>query len=539
MVSMYRLILHVTFLQVKFLVAPLATTPPSMAMTPEEAQRISSVVNAQYAQQATIVGQPAYQSAQQLFWDQRRKRGPPTPAFSSTGLATPIGPAEGAMETETPQTTPPASSTTPTGLFQPVVLSDQSAYQAVAHSMGIDINSQQAMDNWMGAPVTTRADVLQTLRHYHSSVIRPELYNLVNQIEVALLGFDDRLLRQHRELQWMASDNRAEQRRSSALTVLLTGFPPKATPQERGFMVNWMLEQVDGITKFLKERGYNPEETGADFMTFQALTTDPSTPPAGPDKWSTITLLHFKSWEIRKCFMDHYGGSGGTPYWSNATTPVRNTHIRATPASPQFQRKLEIPLRVVLSALNLVEAEKNQVTILWKTLTIMMPQTQREFDEQATAIARLHYTTESGNLVGTLEVNPYLWDLLKTTPPSWAMADEETTWEHAWNKVVFGVQHELDVAEREMYSTAQAVAKGSGKGMKLGRPPRHWTAPTIFSSEHAPFPIELKVNRVEALAYVWDEYCDKHGQASKKCGDYKSATYAGAPAPPPATTPAS
>ena len=318
--------------------------------------------------------------------------------------------------------------------------------------------------------------------HYHSSVIRPELYNLVNQIEVTLLGFDDRLLRQHRELQWMASDNRAEQRRSSALTVLLTGFPPKATPQERGFMVNWMLEQVDGITKFLKERGYNPEETGADFMMFQALTTDPSTPPAGPDKWSTITLLHFKSWEIRKCFMDHYGGSGGTPYWSNATTPVRNTHIRATPASPQFQRKLEIPLRVVLSALNLVEAEKNQVTILWKTLTIMMPQTQREFDEQATAIARLHYTTESGNLVGTLEVNPYLWDLLKTTPPSWAMADEETTWEHAWNKVVFGVQHELDVAERELYSTAQAVAKGSGKGMKLGRPPRHWTAPTIFSS---------------------------------------------------------
>ena len=127
MVLMYRLILHVTFLQVKLLVAPLATTPPPMAMTPEEAQRISSVVNAQYAQQATIVGQPAYQSAQQLFWDQRRKRGPPTPAFSSTGLATPTGPAEGAMETEAPQTTPPASSTTPTGLFQPVVLSDQSA----------------------------------------------------------------------------------------------------------------------------------------------------------------------------------------------------------------------------------------------------------------------------------------------------------------------------------------------------------------------------------------------------------------------------
>ena len=116
MVCMYWMILHVTFLQVKLLVALLATSPIPMAMTPEEAQRISSVVNAQYAQQATIVGQPAYQSAQQLFWDQRRKRGPPTPAFSSTGLATPSGPAETAMDAEAPpQTTPPASSTTPTG----------------------------------------------------------------------------------------------------------------------------------------------------------------------------------------------------------------------------------------------------------------------------------------------------------------------------------------------------------------------------------------------------------------------------------------
>ena len=90
----------------------------------------------------------------------------------------------------------------------------------------------------------------------------------------------------------------------------------------------------------------------------------------------------------------------------------------------------------------------------------MMPQTQREFDEQATAIARLHYATESGNLVGTLEVNPYLWDLLKTTPPAWAMADEETTWEHAWNKVVFGVQHELDIAERGLYSRGQRQRQG-------------------------------------------------------------------------------
>ena len=134
----------------------------------------------------------------------------------------------------------------------------------------------------------------------------------------------------------MAADNRAEQRRASGLTVLLTGFPQTATPQERCFMINWMLDQVDGFKKFLKERGHNPDDANAKYIMFQVLTTDPSTPPAGQDRWSTIAMLHFKAWEARKNFMDHYGGSAGTPCWRNATTPVRNTHIRTTPASPQF-----------------------------------------------------------------------------------------------------------------------------------------------------------------------------------------------------------
>ena len=196
------LILHVFF--VKEVKVANWATPPSMAMSSEEAQQISNAVNAQYAQQAMIVGQPVYQSAQQLFWEQRRKRGPPTPAFSSTGLATPSGQgdvAEGEVPAAASATTPPSSSTTPpTGLFQPVVLGDNSAYQAVAHSMGVDVNNTAAVDQWMAQPVTTRADVLNTVRHYHTAVTRPELYNIVNQIEVTLLGFDDRLLRQSREL---------------------------------------------------------------------------------------------------------------------------------------------------------------------------------------------------------------------------------------------------------------------------------------------------------------------------------------------------
>ena len=516
-------------------VAPLATTP-GMSLSEEEAAALARQANHQYAQQTTLVGQPAYQAAQQVFWENRRKRGPPSP-FSSTGLATPAGAGDtagantgGAAATST--STPPQA-----GLFQPAVLNDTISYNAVAHSMGVDVNNEAAMNAWLAEPLHSRVQILQTVRHYHTAVIRPELYNMINQVEATLLTFDDRLLRQSKELQWLVSDNRAEQRRASGLTVLLTGFPPQATPQERAFMINWMLGEVQALKTFLKQRAYDPDSVGAEYQMFQVLTTDPSTPPAG-DKWSTVSLLHFRSWDTRKSFMDHYGGSAGVPYWKDAWTSVRNTHIRATPASPQFQRKLEIPLRVILKAINTVEADKNQVVILWKTLTIMQPQTTREFDEQIEAIARLHYTTENGALAGTLEVNPYLWDLLKTTPPSWAMADEDSVWDYCWNATVFGVQHELDVAERELFHSALAVSKGDGRGLKLGRPPRHWSAPAIYSSEHAPFPLDLNVKRVDTVAFVWDEYCDKFQENSRKCGDYKAATYKGAPQVP-TTTPAS
>ena len=75
--------------------------------------------------------------------------------------------AEGEVPAAAAATTPPFSSTTPpTGLFQPVVLGDNSAHQAVAYSMGVDVNNTAAVDQWMAQPVTTRADVLNTVRHH-------------------------------------------------------------------------------------------------------------------------------------------------------------------------------------------------------------------------------------------------------------------------------------------------------------------------------------------------------------------------------------
>ncbi|CAE7564962.1 unnamed protein product [Symbiodinium pilosum] len=64
----------------------------------------------------------------------------------------------------------------------------------------------------------------------------------------------------------------------------------------------------------------------------------------------------------------------------------------------------------------------------------------------------------------------------------------------------------------------------------------HWTAPAIYSSEAAPYPLELSVTRVDHIAYVWDEYCDKFSESSHKCGDYKMATFQGRPALPAASS---
>ena len=295
-----------------------------------ESMALAAQVNAQYQTQATVVANPAYAAAQNLFWEQRRKRGPPTPAISSTGLATPSGHDDTAAETA-PTTTPPPQQPQ-ISMFQPVVLEAEVAYQATALSMGVDTQDQAATNAWMATPLTTRKDVRETIRHYHTAVVRPELYNMINQVESTLLRFDDRILRNTQELSWLTTENRQEQRRASALMVLLTGFPATTTPQQRLYMVNWMLAQPEGLKKFV-ERGHSAPE--ADLTMLNVLATDPTTPPAGQDKYSSITLLQFKSWDARKAFMDMYGGSGGTPLYLSETQSVKNMW-RARGSTPRF-----------------------------------------------------------------------------------------------------------------------------------------------------------------------------------------------------------
>ncbi|CAE7825396.1 unnamed protein product [Symbiodinium sp. CCMP2592] len=491
----------------------------------ERLARQLALASRQYSEQAELTAQPVYSATQTLFFEERRanKRGPPTPSMSSMG--TPGGP----MGVGGAQTTP----TTPQGrqsLFQPIPLDQEASIQATAFAAGVEANDPANVKRWLGEAITTRQQVLETVRHYHTAVLRPELYNMITQVEHALVAFDDRLLRQSKELSWMVSENRTTQRQQAALVVILTGWSNTMPPEDRLYMVTWLLQQVTAVRHFLQTRGYKLDDDSADKVWLNCLTTDPSTPPAGEGKWSNITLIHFKSWDLRRAFMEQHGGSSGVPLYQDGSTPIRGHHIRATPSSPQFQRKLEIPIRVILQALNVQSGQPSQVVILWKTLTIMAPQEVRAFDPQIKAMARLHYYSSDDKLQGTLEITTDLFEILNATPPAELMTDEPSIWTYCWNKVVFGPQHELDVAERDLFKHAAGAAKGSSKGISVGKGGRHWTAPLIYSAQLNPFPIDLYISKVSDVAFVWDEYCDKFKETSSKVGSYKQATYQGAPA---------
>ena len=383
------------------------STPPksaSAAMSQEELRHELAQAGQRMEEQRRLTQSDVYAAQQRLWFETRHKRGPPSSSISA--VATPQEPSEH-MEldgTSSAGVAPPEAQGP--ALFQPVPIAAEAAYSMTAAQAGVDINNHGAVQTYMQAPVTTRQDVIETIRNYHVAVIRPEVFHLVAQIEGVISQLDDRMLRVQDNMNWLSSENRAAQKRESGLMVVLTGFDPKMTPQERLHQINWMLGQVEDVKQFLFQRQYNASDS-CQLYYLSALQTDPSTPPAGENKWSTVSTIVFKSWDLRKAYMNVFGGGKGTPLWKDGKA-VQGFHIRSTPSSPQFQRKLELPIRVVLFLLN-KDAEMKATTpeplsILWRTLTIMSPSSTGDFDPQAKALARMHYYEQEGAFKGRLEI---------------------------------------------------------------------------------------------------------------------------------------
>ena len=469
------------------------------------------------------------QATQQLFFDtySRQKRGPPTPVASSLNT-----PQEGATDREEA-----ARSSDNPPLVVPVTLQDHTALQAVAGHMGVNINDPQHVEAWLQRPVANARDVLQLVRGYHEAVVRPEMYGMVIQLEGALRMMNDQIFATRSELNFMARENRMQQKHSSGLMLVTTGWPNDLQPPQRHYMLGWMISQLPEALTFLRNRGViraGEDHTAMEpEIWFQVLQVDPTTVPQSHGFFSAMTMLTFKAWDLRSAFLSRFGGQSGTPLYVDATTPRAGKHIRVSPCAPQWQRKLEAPLRVVIAVINAHEDFRGRrLIILWKSLTVMAPTDSPDFNPDHTAFARLFYEEQGGVFKGRLEVSADFARIMQapaTTQSSDGDANE-SLWTEKWNEVIWGPQLEMDKMEVETYGRAKAEARAGGRGTMYGGGRKHWSSTLLHNSYFSPYPFELEINAVDHIAYVWDEFCDKAGHPQEKVGDVKACTYGGKPA---------
>ncbi len=233
------------------------------------------------------------------------------------------------------------------------------------------------------------------------------------------------------------------------------------------------------------------------------------------------------------------GGAQGIPLYLTEDQAAQNTHIKISSATPQFQRKLEAPLRAALLVINEATGpvESRACTILWKSLTIMEPQIEKAFDHSALPCFRLNYAQQEDGRM-TLEVfcteSFAAWaeeELDQPADPS-AIDAGNTVWARAWNKQMYGSVVQYDVAEQAATGGAAAAAemankgynaKGKGKGknsFNLGKG-KHLSTQFVNVDRDRPFAIDTKMRVVNAdqIGFNWNEYVDKFGKQQYRTGD--------------------
>ena len=270
---------------------------------------------------------------------------------------------------------------------------------------------------WMSAPVSSNKQVFDIVRAYHESVIRPEYCALATQLEAGLKSINDTVFRVRKELAWMTAENRLQQKYACGTQLLTVGWPTGMQPKDRNYMIGWLLSQTPFIVDYLKARDNITDHNAAELDRYlNALSMEPVTVPQGGDFWSSMTLLTFKSFDLRKSVLEKWGGSSGVPIYKDEQTPMPNKHLKVAPCSPQWQRKLEAPLRVVLSAMNARPDYNAASRMVWKTLTIMEPKQDQEWHDDIVAWARVRYFQEDGEFKGRLEITEPLKNILMSPP---------------------------------------------------------------------------------------------------------------------------
>ena len=182
------------------------------------------------------------------------------------------------------------------------------------------------------------------------------------------------------------------------------------------------------------------------------------------------------------------------------------------PRSPPYQRKLEGVVRVLSSAWNSHPDHHNAIfTVLWKSLTIMMPQAALEHDPYHQVAAKVECPTAPlGNITCQITGNQAMLEKLQHKETG----EEENLWEKAWNSQWWGRQMEeddLDKAAAEKVETTPPKGKGKGSKSRVGQ---HWTKGFTTTSYENPIPLDVNfVWTTEAIEYDVNEYNVKMGRA--------------------------
>eukprot|EP00439_Symbiodinium_sp_Y106_P077391 s1687_g16.t1 len=227
----------------------------------------------QYERSRAEMNNPAVVIAQSMFFTGpgRAKRGPPAPEMS--GLTTPLDTDETMGQQEQIPTNPQVPPTQP--LVQLLILEDHTAAQATAAGLGFNINDPA------------------------QAVVRPEIFGMVVQLESAIKTVHDHTFSCQKELQFMVADNRAAQKHAAGLQLVTTGWPNGLAPQQREYMLGWMLGNTPEIVTYLQARGLlaqNYDHTalspnGYASFWFNVLSTDPVTGKRLIILWKTLTLM--------------------------------------------------------------------------------------------------------------------------------------------------------------------------------------------------------------------------------------------------------
>ena len=259
-----------------------------------------------------------------------------------------------------------------------------------------------------------------------------------------------------------------------------------------------------------------------------------------------MTLLVFKGFDLRNMFTDKYVGKPNTPLYADGNTPVPGKHLQVLFSTPQFQRKLEAPIRVLMRALNHTAAFKDTNMIpLWKSLTLMWPSDSRDFQEDARACASVEYYEEAGGLHCRLHIAKDIRDELKQDSESLNEFQGHegayyTIWEEAWYAQMYGNtlnEDKLEQGAKDALTAATPQLKpweSKGKGSK-GKG-KHWASAVIHCDAGDPFPIPMTFKAYgdgcpdAAVPFDWNEYCQKMKKPEEKVGEGVALTLQGKPA---------